>query len=522
MSASANLVLLEGKVLTMNPDQPSADALAVKGNRIFKVGTNESVSKLIGEDTTVIRLEGRTVVPGFIDTHIHVCDFGKLLTWLNLENVASIKEMQSCLSQHIKKAVKGKWIIGRGWNQNRLSEKRLPTRFDLDPFSPDNPVVLYHQSGQVCVVNSKALELASVNQHGNAGIDKNAQTGELTGILRDEATNLVWKMIPEPSEEELLAATLMALEKIVEAGITSVHWIVLSAIELSIIEKIASTKLGLRVYLIIPENLLDKALPILGNLKNEFLKFGGVVIFSDGYLASRTATLSQPYSDNPKERGELLCPEKEMLKLAGKIQDAGLQVVIHAVGDKAVETALNVLEENSQQLKAKNLRPRLEQATVLNEELIERINKQQAIVSVQPCVVASEFSVWSAMERLGAERARWLFPLKTLIGNGVMVVAGSDCPMEPLSPLLGIQAAVTRDAFPQERVSVEDALRMYTVNAAYASFDEKIKGSIEVGKLADFTVLSKDPHATPSSEIGDIKVEYTLIEGKVVYSKTSR
>ena len=254
--ASANLVLLEGKVLTMNPDQPNADAIAVKGNRIIEVGTNEAVSKLIGKDTTVIRLEGRTVVPGFIDTHIHVCDFGKLLTWLNLENVASIKEMQSCLSQHIKKTVKGKWIIGRGWDQNRLSEKRLPTRFDLDPFSPDNPVVLYHQSGQVCVVNSRALELAGVNQHGNAGIDKKPETGELTGILRDEATNLVWKVIPEPSEEELLAATLMALEKIVEAGITSVHWIVLSAIELSIIEKLASTKLGLRVYLIIPENLL--------------------------------------------------------------------------------------------------------------------------------------------------------------------------------------------------------------------------------------------------------------------------
>jgi len=190
---SADLVLLEGKVLTMNPHQPCAEAIAVKGNRITSVGTNKTVSLLIGKETKVIRLNGKTVLPGFIDTHIHVSDFGKLLTWLNLENAKSIKEIQSCLSQRIKQIAKGKWIIGRGWNQDHLAEKRMPTRFDLDAFSPDNPVVLYHQSGQVCVVNSRALELANVNQQANAGVEKNPQTGERTGILRDEATNLFGK-----------------------------------------------------------------------------------------------------------------------------------------------------------------------------------------------------------------------------------------------------------------------------------------------------------------------------------------
>ena len=513
-------MLLEGKVLTMNPHQPCAEAIAVKGNRITSVGTNKTVSLLIGKETKVIRLNGKTVLPGFIDTHIHVSDFGKLLTWLNLENAKSIKEIQSCLSQRIKQIAKGKWIIGRGWNQDHLAEKRMPTRFDLDAFSPDNPVVLYHQSGQVCVVNSRALELANVNQQANAGVEKNPQTGERTGILRDEATNLVWKVIPEPTQKELYQDTCMALEKVVQAGVTSIHWIVLSETEIPTIKKIVSqNKLPLRVYLIIPENLLDKSLPILRNLKHEFLKFGGALIFADGYLASRSAALLQPYSDKLEEKGKLLCPQKEMQILADKIQQAGLQLVIHAVGDRAVEAALTVFEEKSNQASDNDFRMRLEQAAVLNYELIERLKKLQVTVSVQANVVASEFKVWSAVERLGVKRARMLFPIETLLKNGVRVVGGSDCPMEPLNPLLGIQASVTRDVFSEEQISVEDALCMYTINAAYASSEENIKGSIEAGKLADFTVLSVDPKVVSPDKISGIKVEMTIIGGQVVYSK---
>lgn len=517
---SADLVLLEGKVLTMNTNQPCAEAVAVKGNLITSVGTNKTVSVLIGKETKVIRLNGQTVLPGFIDTHIHVSDFGRLLTWLNLENANSIKEIQSCLSERIKQIAKGKWVIGRGGDQDRLAEKRMPTRFDLDAFSPDNPVVLYHQSGQVCVVNSKALELANVNQQANAGVEKNPQTGEPSGILRGEATNLVWQVIPEPTQKELYQATCIALEKVVQAGVTSIHWIVLSETEILTIKKIVSqNKLPLRVYLIIPENLLDKSLPILRNLKHEFLKFGGALIFADGYLASRSAALLQPYSDKLEEKGKLLCPQKEMSKLADKIEQAGLQLVIHAVGDRAVEAALRVLEEKSNQAPRKDFRPRLEQVAVLNEELIERIKKQQALVSVQPCVVSSEFTVWSAIEHLGSERAKCLFPLKTLISRGIKVAAGSDCPMEPLNPLLGIQAAATREPFPEEQISVEDALHMYTVNGAYASFEEQIIGSIEVGKLADFTVLSKDPQTVSPKQIKEIEVEFCIINGKIVYKK---
>jgi predicted amidohydrolase YtcJ len=520
---SADLALIGGNVLTMNPSQQCAEAVAVKGGRIVKVGTNEEISQLVGKDTQVIRLNGKTVVPGFIDTHIHVADFGRLLTWINLGDVNSIKEMQISIGRHAAKSPKGKWLLGRGWDQTRFAEKRLPTRFDLDSVSPDNPVILYHQNGQVCVVNSKALELASVTRLTDVppggAVDTDAETGELTGILRDNATNLVWRVIPEPTEEELAEAAALACEKILEAGVTSVHWIILSAIELSIIRTLfAQNRLPIRVYVIIPANLMDST-ATFRSTDSLALKVGGALISADGYLAAKTAALFQPYTDGSEANGNLLCTQEEMKTAAAKILKMGLQLVMHAMGDKAVDAALTAIEQTSSEARRKAVRSRIEQAAVLNEELIDRMKKQRVIVSVQPCVVASEFSVYSATERLGTERARWLFPLRTLLKKGIRVVGGSDCPMEPLSPLLGVQTAVTREVFPEQQVTIDEALRMYTVDAAYSSGEENLKGSIETGKLADLTVLSHDPRIVPPNEIENIKVEMTLVGGRIAYHK---
>jgi len=520
---SADLALTSGKVLTMNPSQPYAEAIAIKDDRIIQVGTNEEIEPWIGKDTKVISLKGKTVVPGFIDTHIHVVDFGRLLTWIDLSEAGSIKEMQESLSKHVKKAPKGKWLLGRGWDQTRFAEKRLPTRFDLDSVSPDNPVIFYHQSGQVCVVNSKALELAGVTRlttvPPGGAIDRDVETGELTGVLRDNATNLIWSVIPEPSEEELVEAAGLACDKIVEAGVTSVHWMALSSIELTIIQTLlARNRLPMRVYVIIPVNLLD-SIADFRSADGSALKVGSAVISADGYLAAKTAALLQPYSDYPAASGKLLCTQEEMKTAAAKILKMGLQLVIHAMGDKAVDAALSTIEQVSKEASRKDARYRIEQAAVLSEELINRMKKQKVIVSVQPRVVASEFSVWSATERLGAERARWLYPLKTLLKEGIRVVGGSDCPMEPLNPLLGIQAAVTRKFFPEERITVDEALCMYMVDAAYSSSEENIKGTVETGKLADLTVLSHSPVKVPQNEIENIAVEMTIVGGKVVYSK---
>jgi predicted amidohydrolase YtcJ len=512
----ADLALTNGKILTMNPAQPVAEAVAIKGDKIIKIGTTQEINKLVGEHTKVVRLNGKTVVPGFIDTHIHVTDFGRLLAWLDLTNVKSIAELREAVKNRAEKTVKGRWILGRGWNETRFREKRLPTRSELDAVSPDNPVVLYHEVAQACLVNSKGLEIAGITAETLApegGVIGKDAKGEPTGILRDSATDLVWKKIPEPDEDELTEATAIACKKIVEAGVTSVHWMVLSPLELPIVQKLhAQKRLPIRVNLIIPANLLDD----VKNFKtddNTALRIGGAVIAADGYLASKTAALTQPYSDDADSSGQMLLTQQEMEATAKKILDAGLQLVIHAMGDKAVDVALTTTENISTLTSTKDTRVRLEQAALLNPRLIERIKRQNIIVSVQPLVVASEFAVWHAKEHLGAERARWLFPIKTLLKNGVRVVGGSDCPMEPLSALEGIQAAATRE--PTQRVSVEEALRMYTSDAAYASGEEKLKGSIAEGKLADLTVLSQDPTAIPADETKDVKVELVVVNGKI-------
>jgi predicted amidohydrolase YtcJ len=523
---SADLALTGVKVLTMDPSQPCAEAIAVKGNRIMKVGTNEQINQLVGKNTKVVRLSGKTVVPGFIDTHIHVGDFGRILTWMDLGEVESIREMQKSLSRQVKKAARGKWIIGRGWNENRFADKKLPTRFDLDVVSPDNPVIFYHQSGQMCVVNSKALDLAGVNEQTSSlpdgAIEKDAGTGELTGVLLGNSTNLVWRVIPEPNEEELMEAADLACEKIVEAGVTSAHWLVLSPMEIQVIKRLSrEKKLPLRVYVVVPLNLLSEVIALASsvNFEGVAVKVGGVEIFADGYLAARTAALLQPYSDDPAASGKLLCTQDELNASAAKILKAGLQLVIHAMGDKALDAALIIIEQTSIEAPAKDLRVRVEQAAVLNEELLQRMKKHKVIVSVQPCVVASEFSMWAAVDHLGPERARWLFPIKTLLKEGVRVVGGSDCPMEPLNPMIGIQSAVAREFFPEERVTVNEALRMYTIDAAYSSGEERIKGSIEEGKLADLAVVSRNPLMVPLNEIKDIEVNMTIIDGKIVYFK---
>ncbi|MBN1357470.1 amidohydrolase [Candidatus Bathyarchaeota archaeon] len=511
-----------GNVLTMIPSRPCAEAVAAKGDRIVKVGTNEEISQLVGETTEIIQLNGKTVVPGFIDSHIHVADFGRLLNWIDLSDANSITEMQKRLKTRVEQSPKGKWLLGRGLDPTRFAEKRFPTRFDLDSVSPANPVVFYHQSGQVCVVNSKALEsaglttLTPVPEGGD--IDRDAETGELNGVLRDTATNLIWNVIPEPSEEELLEVACLACEKIVEAGVTSVHWMVLAPIELSIIQRLhTQNMLPLRVYVVVPENILDNMKGFQPTGGSE-LTVGGAVISADGYLAAKTAALFQPYTDG-SANGKLLCTQEEMTNTAEKILKMGLQLVIHAMGDKAVDAALTAIEQVSKETPRKDMRNRIEQAAVLNQGLIKRIKQAGVIVSVQPLVVASEFSVWSATENLGAERARWLYPLKTLLKKGIRVIGGSDCPMEPLSPLLGIKTAVTRKAFPEEQVTVDEALCMYTVDAAYSSKEENIKGSIETGKLADLTVLSNDPKEVLPSEIEKLEVEMTIVGGRVVYSK---
>ncbi len=511
------MALINGNVLTMNSVQPSAEAIAVNKDRIAKVGTNKEINALIGKDTKVINLKGKTVVPGLVDSHIHVADFGRVLTWINLKDVNSIEEMQSRLRERTKKITKGRWIIGNGWDENRFIEKRYPNRGDLDEVAPENPVIFYHQCERVCVVNSMALEMTKITKETEAPLDgtieRNVKTDEPTGVLREDATDLVWKKIPEPNEEELIEGAKLAFERIVEAGVTGINWIVTSPSEVSVIHRMTENKLPLRAHLIVPEKILNQ----LDASDSRLIT--GVEISIDGFLAARTAAMHKPYVGDSAAKGNLLYTQEELNALVAKVHKTNFRLVIHAMGDQAIDMALTAIEKALTEAPRESHRHRIEHASVLNKDLIERIKKLGIIVSVQPKCVISEFSVWSAVDRLGPERARWLYPLKTLNEEGIKVIGGSDCPMEPLSPLQAIQAAVTRQFFPEEQITVNEALRMYTINAAYATSEEKIKGSVEEGKLADLTVLSTNPQTTSPKKIGNINVESTIVGGKVVYKK---
>jgi len=516
-----DLALVNGNIIAINPSRPQAQAVAIKNNRIVKVGTNREIKTLIKKSTKVVDLNGKTVVPGLIDTHVHMASFGKTLTETNLRGVRSIKEMQYKLKNRVEKTEEEEWILGRGWDQDRLKEKRYPSRWDLDKVSPNNPVVLTRVCGHVCVVNSRALKKAGITAETTsppAGrIDKDAKTGEPTGILRENAMDLVHRIIPEPSEHQLMKACRLACQKAVEAGLTSVHWIIKSEAEIRTIQKLrAQKKLPLRVYLLTPVELFDHlvGLGLSTGFGDDMVRIGGVKIFADGSLGARTAALHKSYSDDSSTRGMMIHSKEKLEELILKTHKAGLQLAVHAIGDRAIDAVLTALEKALEIQPRKDHRHRIEHASVLNKKLIKRMKKSGVIAPVQPHFVVSDF--WVA-DRLGPKRARWAYPFKTLIQEGVQIAGGSDCPVEPINPLLGIWAAVSRKSFPEEQISVYEALRMYTIDAAFGSFEEDVKGSIEVGKLADLVVLSDDPRSVPPDEIKDVEVEMTFVSGRMVY-----
>ncbi|MGE5533244.1 MAG: amidohydrolase [Bacillota bacterium] len=514
VALTADLALINANVKTMNPRQPLAQAIAIIKNRILKVGTNQEIKKLIAKNTKVVSLDGKTIVPGLIDTHIHVADFGRCQMWLDLSGAHSIKTLQSLLKEKAKQIPPGKWIVGRGWNENCFKEKRLLTLSDLDTAAPDNPVILYHGAVYACVVNSKALAVAGVTSKTAVplgGIIDKTETGELFGVFRGSATNMIWQVVPEPSLEELANTTAVACQKIVESGITSVNWIILQEKELTLIQTLHKQgKLPFRVNVIVPFEFLNLVSRFASN-DPLWLRLGGVIIFTDGYLDSKTAALIKPYNDDPNNIGKMLCTQQELATSVEQVLTYGLQPVIHAMGDRAIDKALNVIEQFP-----KEVRFRIEQAAVLSSQLVHRLKNHNIVVSVQPTMVPTEFKVWSATKSLGVMRANWLHPFKTLLNEGIKVAGGSDCPMEPLNPLLGMQETIVRESTPEQSLTFEEALGMYTLGAAYCSCEENVKGSIEEGKLADLTVLSSDLSAMEKKKIKDIKVEMIIVDGKVI------
>ena len=518
---SASLVILDANIITLDPEQPKATAIAVQNGRIIAVCSDAEIRKHIGNNTNVIHAKNKTIVPGLVDCHVHMKEFGFFLQSPHLKNAHSIKEMQQILREYASKTSGRVWILGGRWDHEKLVEKRYPTRWDLDAAVPDRPVFLVRVCGHIGVANTEALRLAGITEKTvveGGKIDLDEATGQVNGVLKENAMRLVLKKVPKPSLEVLEEASLLACTKAVEAGLTGVHWMTESADEIQAIMNLDSEgKLPLRIYLGVSPKLLHSRtdLNLSKKASSSKVKFGFVKLFADGSLGSHTAALNEPYTDEPHTKGQLLHPEKELHQLILESHKTGLQLAVHAIGDRAIQTVLDAYEEALKSFPRKDHRHRIEHCSILNPELIKRMKNLGLTASVQPHFVVSDF--W-LIDRVGEKRARRAFPFKTLMKEGVVVASGSDCPVEPISPLLGIWAAAAKRGS-NENLTAKQALETYTLNAAYSSFDEHEKGTIQLGKLADFTVLSEDLFSIEPDSICKVAIEMTVVDGKVVYTR---
>ena len=516
----ADAILIDGYFFSPEQGACVAEAAAISNGVITSLGSASDMKKLVGPETRVIDLEGRVVLPGFSDSHVHGLGVGLSKLWVDLSSASSISEVVEALRGRCSSSGPGEWVVGFGWDHERFSEKRLPTREDLDAISREKPIVIFRRCGHLCVVNSAILEklgdrLQDLISNGRALLD--ASTKQPNGILVEEGVDAVRELLPL-SESSVLRAVREAIEEALRRGLTCLHWIARGSEDLAAIMALrASGELRIRIYLFFPVEMLPHllALGLRTGFGDPWVRVGGVKLLLDGSLGARTAYLREPYADQPSERGKLLYGEKELRELALRAHGAGLQLAIHAVGDGAVELALKVLSELPGG--PGRMRHRIEHASVLGPGLIKMMAGLGVVASVQPRFVVSDFWV---EERLGPSRARWAYPFRSMLKAGIPLAAGSDAPVEPMDPLEGISAAIGEAQRPEERLGLWEAIQIYTYGPAYASFQENVSGSLGVGKLADLTVLSCGPEELRPEAIGDIRVDATFVCGQLAYART--
>lgn len=531
----ADLVLLNGSVWTVNPSQPWAEAVALRGEMIFRVGLTADIQKFAGKETRVIDLKGGFVLPGFIDSHTHFLDGGFSLSSIHLRDATSRDQFVKRVEAKAKEIEKGEWILYGEWDQEQFSPPELPRKEWIDQVSPDNPVCVNRYDGHMVLANSLALKIGGITRAtpspDGGEILKDPVTGEPTGILRDSAMDLVIGRVPEFSLKAKLRAAEAALRHAAEHGVTSLTEMADASRFEVYQELLKEGKLTSRIFVYIPiENVdLYERLKLKTPFGNDFLKIGGLKAFADGSLGSSTAYFFEPYTDNPQARGlwaAQMFPEGIMEKRILQADRAGLQLAIHAIGDRANFVILNEYEKAMAQDGPRDRRWRIEHAQHLRPEDIERFGKLGVIASMQP-YHAIDDGRW-AEKKIGRERCRTTYAFRSLLEKGALLAFGSDWTVGPLDAVAGIYAAVTRATidgrnpqgwFPEQKISLEEAIKAYTWNGAYAEFSEKQKGSIEAGKLADLVVLDRNLFKIPPDEIKETRVALTIVGGNVVYQK---
>lgn len=511
---AADLILKNTRVLTLDPARPTAQLVAIKGDRILLVGDNDSLQSVRGAGTKVIDCDGKALVPGFNDAHCHIFSFLRTLLSIDISPAAvdSIADIRAAIFRKARQIPAGEWIIGAGYNDFYLAEKRPPTRWDIDDVSPDHPVALLHRSLHACVLNSRALALAGINNETEeppgATIERDLASGEPNGLLLEMTGHIVGKVLPPLSELELMNGIVLANRHYLSLGITSLQDATVTN-DFKRWQQFRSLKDGGR---------LKSRLSMMCGIEwlRQFQGAGLTAGSGDSQL--RLGGVKVVLTDAP---GQVFPAQPELNEQVLAAHRAGFQVAIHAVQKESVEAAISALEYAQNQLPQAGRRHRIEHCSECPPPLLERLKKLRAVVVTQPPFL--HYSGERYLATVPPDRLPWLYRIKSVLDSGLVVAGSSDSPIVPDNPLVGIYAAVTRkaetgqDVLAEECVSVQQALEVYTINGAYASFEQDVKGSITEGKLADMALLSDDPTRVPPERIKDIKVQMTIVGGEVVW-----
>ncbi len=530
------LVITNATVHTMDTNRPLAEAVAVYGNHIAAVGTSAEIRSLAGSATRVIDARGRLVLPGFNDAHVHFLTGGFQLSSISLHDAKSPREFATQVATFAKNVPSGRWITGGNWDHERWPGAPLPTRELIDAATPVTPVFVNRVDGHMALANSAALKLAGVTKDTKDPpgglIVRDLKTGEPTGILKDAAMNLVARVEPAPSHAQKLEAARAASEHAASLGVTSVQDMSAGPDVGVYQELLERGTLKTRVYAVAPLPAWERlaATGVRAAFGSPMLRIGGLKGYADGSLGSTTAWFFVPYADAPDTRGlprDEMQPVSTMLHHVLAADAAGLQVMVHAIGDRANAEMLSIYEQVTRTNGAGDRRFRIEHAQHLRPQDIARFKGANVIASMQPFHLADD-GRW-AEKRLGQSRLKSSYAWSSLLDSGATLAFGTDWPVVPLDPIQGIATAVTRRTLdgkhpdgwiPDQKISVEEAVRAYTIGSAYAEFQDEVKGTLTPGTLADLVILDRDIFKIAPAEIEKVKVVLTVMDGRIVFDAT--
>lgn len=541
---TGDIIIYNGPIYTMDDNNPTVEAVVIKADTILLAGSMDEANKYKGDETEVIDLESRTMIPGLVEGHAHIMGVGYNLLNVDLREAKSYQEVVDMVAQRAATTPEGTWITGRGWHQDKWTEQPemtngFPTHDLLSEAVPNHPVYLKHASGHAALANQKAMEIA--------GIDKSSPQpdgGEIfksldnspTGIFNETAQKLITDVIPKNTPESNRQALNLAIEQCFKNGITGFHQAGSGLDDIQLFKSFAEAgELKLRLYVMLngrDQDLLDMYFTngIEEDLYDNQLTVRSVKLYADGALGSRGAWLLEEYTDAPGVHGHNVMPMEDIEAITQKAYKAGFQVCVHAIGDRANREVLDIYERTFRlypESAPKEPRFRIEHAQHFHPDDIPRFAEMGVIPAMQAIHMSSD-RPW-AIDRLGQERIEWgAYMWQTLLKSGAKIVNGTDAPVEPITPIASFYASVSRRTLagnpdggyePSEKMTREQALRSYTLDAAFAAFREDRKGSIEAGKWADFTVLSQDIMTIPEDQILDTEVSMTIVAGEVVYKK---